>query len=413
MVFCVHYLVNYMFVFLCRNMSSFVIHVTVAVLNFVLVVMGGDPPGHMQPIGAHAPPLPLAELDTFPGPIEFFDNYVKPSRPVVFRGAAKQFPSFDNWKNDDYLKKTYGKWRIQAEEGKKENRSLGVQDMSYRKFLSVYAKSDIYLVQDVLPPNPMTKEVFLPKCLLCGGYTDVISTAVMWFSSGGTKSVLHNDQFENINCLYDGSKELYMVDKKFADLVPIDVMDGGYSSVDVEKVDMYKYPTLGDLEWHLGKMEAGDCLYIPLNWYHHVNSSQTRNLAINIWWNRMYDLPKREECAKQEADLPSYDALINYKIADPIEQSRPILFDTFNERAKSVSREDFVSRIENSVDEMMQPPENVDFGKLFDLMDTNNDGDLTVKEVYDTPAKMLYPFVGIGAFVDSGPPEEFDQRDEL
>lgn len=40
--------------------------------------------------------------------------------------------------------------------------------------------------------------------------------------------------------------------------------DGGYSSVDVEKVDMYKYPTLGEVEWHLGKMEAGDCLYIPL-----------------------------------------------------------------------------------------------------------------------------------------------------
>lgn len=57
------------------------------------------------------------------------------------------------------------------------------------------------------------EEVFLPKCLLCGGFTDYLSTAVMWFSSGGTKSVLHNDQFENINCLYDGSKELYMVDK--------------------------------------------------------------------------------------------------------------------------------------------------------------------------------------------------------
>jgi len=55
--------------------------------------------------------------------------------------------------------------------------------------------------------------VFLPKNLLCGGFTDFLNTAVMWFSSGGTKSVLHHDVYENINCLYDGSKEFFMIDQ--------------------------------------------------------------------------------------------------------------------------------------------------------------------------------------------------------
>lgn len=36
----------------------------------------------------------------------------------------------------------------------------------------------------------------------------------------------------------------------------------------------------------------------------------------------MYDLPKREECLKKETNLPPYEALIKYKMADPIEQSR-------------------------------------------------------------------------------------------
>ena len=35
----------------------------------------------------------------------------------------------------------------------------------------------------------------------------------MWFSSGGTKSVLHDDPYENIDCLFSGQKELFMVDK--------------------------------------------------------------------------------------------------------------------------------------------------------------------------------------------------------
>lgn len=35
---------------------------------------------------------------------------------------------------------------------------------------------------------------------------------VMWFSSGGTKSVVHTDSVDNINCLYRGEKTLFMVD---------------------------------------------------------------------------------------------------------------------------------------------------------------------------------------------------------
>lgn len=53
----------------------------------------------------------------------------------------------------------------------------------------------------------------LLKCLLCGGFTDTIQDTVLWFSNGGTKSVLHFDATDNINCLMSGSKEFFMVDK--------------------------------------------------------------------------------------------------------------------------------------------------------------------------------------------------------
>lgn len=123
----------------------------------------------------------------------------------------------------------------------------------------------------------------------------------------------------------------------------IDVMQGSYSSVDVDKVDVHKYPGLGKVPWWRGHMEAGDCFYIPFQlvqahfglsvctgtgvpqslalhrdyvcipshhhtktfagdvqqrpsplclvvwflhsgrWFHQVRSSG-RNLAVNIWW---------------------------------------------------------------------------------------------------------------------------------
>ena len=62
-----------------------------------------------------------------------------------------------------------------------------------------------------------------------------------WFSSGGTKSVLHNDDVDNINCLYRGSKELLFIEyNKNKKYVPLDHPEGGYSSLDVDSVDYTK-----------------------------------------------------------------------------------------------------------------------------------------------------------------------------
>ncbi len=56
----------------------------------------------------------------------------------------------------------------------------------------------------------------------------------MWFSSGGTKSVAHTDDYENILCIIDGQKELVLVDsykyKKEVDTI-IDEIKGSYSSM--------------------------------------------------------------------------------------------------------------------------------------------------------------------------------------
>lgn len=38
---------------------------------------------------------------------------------------------------------------------------------------------------------------------------------------------------------------------------------GAYSSVDVEAVDMEKFPKLRDLPWYMANMTKGDCLFIP------------------------------------------------------------------------------------------------------------------------------------------------------
>ena len=88
---------------------------------------------------------------------------------------------------------------------------------------------------------------------------------VTWFSSGGTKSVIHHDDLDNINCLLRGSKELLFIEyEKNKDFV---LLNKGYSSIDVEKVDYVKFPELRKVDKYVhAAMEEGDCLFIPYQW---------------------------------------------------------------------------------------------------------------------------------------------------
>jgi len=60
----------------------------------------------------------------------------------------------------------------------------------------------------------------------------------MWFSAGQTSSVTHTDDYENILCVISGRKDLILVDynkfNKIAQIL-IDIEDGSYSSMDVDK----------------------------------------------------------------------------------------------------------------------------------------------------------------------------------
>ncbi|XP_001630801.3 uncharacterized protein LOC5510344 [Nematostella vectensis] len=251
-----------------------------------LAELSADPatwPGHLEPLGAKNPKISLESLETFPEPKEFFEKYASKKQPVLFKGGAKLSPAFEKWTDEYFLSLPEAKeTKVFAEQGKKENRSNAGKDISFHEFVSNYKKNDIYMVHGVLPF--LQKDVLLPPPLQCGEVTKkMLVDTVMWFSSGGTKSVLHNDDVDNINCLFSGTKELLFIDYKYKNKVKIDHPVGGYSGVDVDRVDFTKYPGLKEVQYFNVTMEPGDCLFIPYKWYHQVRSHD-RNIAVNVWW---------------------------------------------------------------------------------------------------------------------------------
>ena len=84
-------------------------------------------------------------------------------------------------------------------------------------------------------PEDMYREWLVPRPLSCGGFRDHMMYVYMWFSSGGTKSVLHTDSFENMHCLVSGRKEFVLIEPHHSTVIGPEHAQKGFYNMDVEK----------------------------------------------------------------------------------------------------------------------------------------------------------------------------------
>merc|ERR1711924_183248 len=65
---------------------------------------------------------------------------------------------------------------------------------------------------------------------------------------------------------------------------------GGYGAffgkIDVDAVDLIKWPGWIDVKWWYADLEPGDCLYLPAHWYHQVTAEPIRSINFHMWYFR-------------------------------------------------------------------------------------------------------------------------------
>ncbi|XP_028411093.1 uncharacterized protein LOC114533693 [Dendronephthya gigantea] len=256
------------------------------------------PKGHLKPLGSHRSPESIDERFDVPSPLEFWTDYVKISKPVVFRGAAKHSKAFTSW-TDKYLKQNYGDLEVRLEnKGEKSGgvpigaKGLGRDTIAH--FVDTYHDVNSYIVSEL--PTPMWSDILVQPCLTCGTFSDHIVEIDLWMSGGGSKSLLHKDAFNAINCLYNGTKEWKMIEYKYEKMIykawEPEYEVGGYSLLQVDSVDLIKYPKVKDVPWSFVTVNAGDCLFLPKSYYHQVNSYGSNNVAVAILFSRLDNLEK-------------------------------------------------------------------------------------------------------------------------
>lgn len=341
-----------------------------------------------QRFGESGPSLDVDAVQGFPSSRDFFTYFALQSRPVKMAGAAKLSPAFKNWEDSYFLSRKEAKEAlVNVETRKKENRTQETLDIPFSEFVEKYNESDNYMVDPV--PEFLRDEVILPGPLQC---TDVAENHlvenIMWFSSGGTKSVVHTDAVDNILCLFRGEKTFVMVDpNKYGDRVAIDHPEGAYSDIDVDNVNYDRYDGLVGLEFYHVNISAGDCLYVPYKWIHQVRS-YNRNIAVNIWWDHHRNSEINLDKCPSEVDIGFTLAQANFvsfsELMNTISALRDQFYD-FSCHTKSLTFDRLVELLTGHIGlDDVGDGYKVPLKQIFQTIDINRDGVLHKNEVLAT-----------------------------
>ena len=257
--------------------------------------------------------------------MEAFEKHMAAGLPLVIQDALTHWPALHErpWNSPAYLmKKTFGGRRlVPVEIGRSYTDSgWGQSIITFKDFMSMYLLGDLitdtqekgtgYLAQhdlfsqvpslrndisvpdycytDPPPPSPGTplgnkeQQPELEEPLLNA-----------WFGPAGTISPLHTDPYHNILCQVVGKKYIRLYDpSETGKLYPKGVEGEGVdmsntSEVDVEAADAIldgEHPLFRRAEYVETILKEGECLYIPVGWWHYVRSL-TVSFSVSFWWN--------------------------------------------------------------------------------------------------------------------------------
>ncbi|BFZ20273.1 hypothetical protein BsWGS_23312 [Bradybaena similaris] len=235
------------------------------------------PAGHLMPLGQQRrPDSPIHEVTEMPGIREFFEKYVKPSKPAVFRQSVTQAPAYEKW-TDKYLTEKYGSINVTVRVKIARRRSLIVSEtkvIKMRKFIYDYMYDDLYLAS--LLPKQMMPDLPLPKCLRCGTLSENLVTAELWMSGGGTSSQIHSHDNHLIHCVIFGRRDFILIENMhkhaFSWIDDFPGSLGGHSDIDTERVNTYVFKQILRVPWIWSTLYPGDCLFVPAGYLHQVRS---------------------------------------------------------------------------------------------------------------------------------------------
>jgi hypothetical protein len=254
---------------------------------------------------------PIPEIDCA-GSQHLSDDILTSTEPVILRGLVAAWPVVQagltsHQAADDYLRRFYRDATMTAMYGlpEIEGRIFYNEDLSGFNYVSSRVKLDVVLdalrehARDERPPaiyvGSSSIDNYLP------GFreeNDLASLAAreplvnIWIGNR-TRIPAHFDLPDNLACIAAGRRRFTLFPPdQLSNLYigPFDPTPAGQaiSLVDFAKPDLEKYPRFVTAMAHaqVAELQAGDALFIPGMWWHHVEALDSFNLLVNYWWRQ-------------------------------------------------------------------------------------------------------------------------------
>ncbi|ESO91613.1 hypothetical protein LOTGIDRAFT_122126, partial [Lottia gigantea] len=268
----------------------------------------------------------IPRLETPPSPVEFYRNFVSSNKPVVINNLINDWPALHTW-SPDYFREKIGGLKVTATvtpngyadavcDGKfvmPEERSMTMSD--FLDVLDTNSKEVFYIqkqnsnlteefqsiIKDVSTNIPLGHDAF-------GKEPDAVN---FWMGDGKAVTSMHRDHYENLYCVISGWKKFLLIPPTDLPFVPYESYETGvykqqeegewlieddpntsqvpWIAVDPLNPDLVKYPQFKKASIREVTVFAGETLYLPSLWFHHVQQSHGC-IAVNYWYDMEYDI---------------------------------------------------------------------------------------------------------------------------
>jgi hypothetical protein len=248
---------------------------------------------------------PVESLDCTVSNDHLVSLYTSRSKPFVVPGMASHYPAVSKWRDFCYFVEHHGHRIIPIELGSMMS-TVGMKEnmMTIRDFVQSYlvesaerqvwsldASLDTshvaYLAQHaVLDQIPTLQGDLGTPPTLCGA--DGPTHTYVWMGTGGTRTPLHFDSYDNLFVQLVGAKYVRLYPRDATPNLYVSTsgtygLQGNMSDVDCEREDWAVHGKARDAEYTEVLLLPGDALFIPARTWHYVRALST-SISVSYWF---------------------------------------------------------------------------------------------------------------------------------
>ena len=235
---------------------------------------------------------------------ELLERHWRSETPVILRGGASHWPALSNWTDSYLMSSTAGTIGVGLSRTTHfKTRSVTIVQMDAgHAFRTIATSADpetrYYMKNIVLARSslaPLTDDLGSIRLLPRDASSPNRKTkpeALFWMGQRGTITPMHSDPHANVVILVRGAKKFTLASPAWSThLYPESVTSPTfwYSQVgDIGRFDIAgsgeRFPKFRAVRLHSLHLRAGDALFIPAGWWHHVENLDT-SISINYFFS--------------------------------------------------------------------------------------------------------------------------------